>query len=243
MIKILFQALLSLPLAISSFANAESLLARGHQTVLLASDFVIRDSETKSLALDRGRHIKNLIVQAEGVGSNSMIEVMVNGEVKGTIYAPGRDPSYVVTVEDISRTIEFRHRSGGSMHISQVYAVVSDWSSPHTNPGGGFGANKGQVIDLATDTLSLIENLGQIATPEDFQNYLFPIKKNAGLVYVMSNAHGDLSKLTIDKLINLMDQIDYAQPYLDQLLRNEAAFDTVVELLTVRETLADWLDL
>jgi hypothetical protein len=41
-----------------------------------------------------------LIVQAQGISSDSVIEVMVNGQVKGTIYAPGRDPSYVVTIGD-----------------------------------------------------------------------------------------------------------------------------------------------
>ena len=58
----------------------------------------------------------------------------------------------------------------------------------------------------------------------------------------MSNAHGNLSKQTIAQLVALMDQIDFAQTYLGTLMSQDAAFDTVVDLLTVRETIEDMLD-
>jgi hypothetical protein len=213
-----------------------------YQTVIVGSSTVIGNSETKSFPLKEAHYIKNLIIQAEGVGSDSMVEVMVNGEVKGTIHAPGRDPSYVVTIEDVTRSIEIRHvGAGGPMRIVQIMATMSQWYS-NTPVSGGLNGDRNQVIALASRTLNLMTVLQRMATPSEFQTYLFPIKKSAGWVHIMSSAHGNLSKETIVKLVAMMDQIDFARPYLNQLMQKDEAFDAVVELLTVRETLADWLD-
>ena len=80
------------------------------------------------------------------------------------------------------------------------------------------------------------------STAEEEAEFLYPIKKNAGLVFVMADAHGNISRRTGAQLIALIDQIDFARLYLNGLMQRDGAFDSVVQLLTVRETLADLLD-
>lgn len=216
--------------------------AEGYQTIDIGGNFTVGPSETKSVPLDSVRQVRNLVVQAEGLYQDSEIEVMVNGQVKGTIYAPGRDPSYIVTIAEATRSIEFRHRSGGTMRILKVMATVSDWSKPSYPGHGGFYGDKEAIKSIATSTLRQIEILSTFATPEEIDEFLYPIKKNAGMVFVMANAHGNISRQTIQQLHALVDQIDFAKCYLNELMGRESAFDSVVELMTVRETLADMLD-
>jgi hypothetical protein len=225
--------------ALTATANAAY---NDYETVTINSNITIGNSQTESIQLNGVHRVKNIVVQAEGIGSDSTIEVMVNGQVKGTIYAPGRDPSYVVTVEEATRSIEFRHRLGGSTRIISMTVTQSVWSKPSIGNGGGFYGDKELVQQLAGRILSQIDFLSTLARPDEIKDYLFPIKKNAGLVYVMSNAHGNLSKSTIAQLIALIDQIDFAQKYLNTLMVTDAAFDSVVEILTVRETIADLID-
>ena len=69
-------------------------------------------------------NIKKLIVTTIGLGADATFDVVVNGDVKGTIFAPKYDPSYVVTIGEETRSIEFVSRSGGTAEISRVLAVV-----------------------------------------------------------------------------------------------------------------------
>lgn len=211
-------------------------------TTPLGGPITIAPNEIKSISLSNSRFIKSIVVQAEGVKADSIVEVMVNGQVKGTIYAPGRDPSYVVTIGEAARNIEFRHREGGSMRIVSVVGTVSQWIGAPRNPHGGFSGSKEEIANLASFTLEQIETLKKLANPADEEMYLFPIKKNAGLVYVMSTAHGNLSRKTINQLMALLDQIDFAKSFLENLMKQEGAFDAVVNLFTVRERIQDMLD-
>ncbi len=213
-----------------------------YENIKVSSEFSVHDSETKSIALDSARRIKNIIVQASGIGQASTIEVMVNGEVKGTIYAPGADPSYVVTIEDVARSIEFRHRSGGSMRIHDVQAAVSTWSSDTDYSGGGFHYNKGKVQSLVQQALSSLGRLKPLMENQKYTQYLFPIKKSAASVYIMSTSHGDMSKQTITALILLIDQIDYSRPVLNELMQMDEAFEDAVILLTIRESIEEMLN-
>jgi hypothetical protein len=52
-----------------------------------------------------------------------MFDVVVNGDVKGTVYVPGRDPSYFVTIEDSADSIELVSR-GGTTIISRILVVA-----------------------------------------------------------------------------------------------------------------------
>jgi len=245
--KFLFLTLLSTTAAAVGFystpALADSLLPQpAFETVRLGGNFSVGDSETKSISLGGPRYIKNLVVQAQGIYSDSAVEVMVNGQIKGTLYAPGRDPSYVVTIGEVARTIEFRHRSGGAMRILDVVGTVSEWSGNPGNHDGGFTGSRDQVQQLALTAMRQIETLRAFSSPDDESTYLFPIKKNAGLVYVMSSAHGDLSRKTVMQLVALSDQIDFANSYLSLLMQQDGAFDAVVNLLTVRESIIALLE-
>lgn len=70
-----------------------------------------------------GSYIKKLIISAEGLRSDAMFDVVVNGDVKGTVYVPGRDPSYFVTIEDSADSIELVSR-GGTAIISRILVVT-----------------------------------------------------------------------------------------------------------------------
>ena len=224
-------------------AMADGLVSSpGFETLHLGGGLIIGDSETKSLSLGGPRYIKNLVIQAQGTSRDSTVEIMVNGQIKGTLYAPGQDPSFVVTIAETARSIEFRYRAGGAMRILDVVGTVSSWIGHPGDHGGGFSGSKDQVLQLALAALREIEVLKTFATPDEDRTYLFPIKKNAGLVYVMANAHGELSRRTITQLVALSDQIDFAHPYLNQLMQQDGAFDAVVDILTVRESINALLD-
>ncbi|MEK6705273.1 MAG: hypothetical protein AABZ06_05750 [Bdellovibrionota bacterium] len=99
----------------------------GVQTVeLLSGSLHLDEAEMKSVRLGGTTAIQKLFVQAEAYRSDATIEVIVNGEVKGTLYLPARDPSYVVTIADTAGSIEFRHVRGGRVQIRSVRAVISN---------------------------------------------------------------------------------------------------------------------
>lgn len=230
---ILFLVFLS-TLALGWAHSATALPTNPPQTVDVGGRFVVNPGETQTVSLAGPMYIKNLVIQAQGSAFESTIEVMVNGEVKGTIHAPGRDPSYVVTVAETTRSIQFRHRDGGSMQILDISATAYPLGSPPIHPGLFIGSSD-QVIELASRALREIQYLKGFATPEEQAMYLYPIKRNAGLVYVMATAHGDLSSSTTTRLVALADQISFAEPYLNELMMTESAFDGVVELIAIRE--------
>lgn len=83
----------------------------------------LHSGTTEILRLSSSRHIKKLIVSAEGANSSDAIfDVVVNGDIKGTIYVPGRDPSYFVTVEDFADSIVFVSRNGTAL-ITKVIVI------------------------------------------------------------------------------------------------------------------------
>ena len=204
---------------------------------------IVTNSETKSLSLGPARYIKNIIIQAEGIATASTIEVMVNGQVKGTVFAPGSDPSYVVTIAETANSIEFRHRTGGTMRVINVLATVSTWQGkPSKGHEGPLNGADNEVRKLAERTLLTLEDLNHFSQPQDEALYLFPIKKQAGLVIVYSDAKGSYSHKAILALEALQNQIDFAKTYLEGLLKNADAFDAVVDLLTVRESIEELLN-
>ena len=77
---------------------------------------------------------RNYSFQAEGYYGDSTFEVVVNGDTKGTVRVPGRDPSYVVTVGEVTSSIQFRQTAGGNAHIRSVLAVESAYGLPISVP-------------------------------------------------------------------------------------------------------------
>lgn len=225
-----------------SFWLATPVFAQHAQTIDLSQRFQVRDSETISVRLQKPAYVRNLIVQARGVSAASTVEVMVNGQVKGTIYAPGQDPSYVVTVEAAASSVEFRHRYGGTMEILNVKAVTfptNEFPRPHPHrPQTPADA----VQALARDVIHLVGDLQSYADYTTEKDYLQPIKRKAGEVLVMNGAHGALSIHTRRALQDLQKQIELADPYIEDILNRNALFELGIELLTIKEGIRDWLD-
>lgn len=223
-------------------ANSGEAVLPQYETGPVGGHFIVQAAQTQTLWLQRSRHIKNLIIQAQGLNRDSMVEVMVNGEVKGTIYAPGNDPSYLVTVEETASSIQFRHRSGSAMNILNVTATMSVWSSPEESRKGGIHGSFTEVQELANRAIQAVEAIRTYSSLQEEETYLMPIKKKAGQVLVMSDARGDLSGHTITALIALQKQIEFANSYLTEKMEQEGLFDEVVELLSVREKIDDLVD-
>jgi hypothetical protein len=71
------------------------------------------------------RYTRSITVEAEGIDStDAIVEVMVNGDVKQTLYVPRsrKDPTYTVTVADVADRVMFRHVSGGRVNIKDIKA-------------------------------------------------------------------------------------------------------------------------
>ena len=92
-------------------------------TDALRSSVTLYSGTTQQVRLHGARYIKKLIISAEGIRNDAMFDVVVNGDVKGTIYVPGRDPSYFVTVEDYADSIELVSRNGNAL-ISRILVVA-----------------------------------------------------------------------------------------------------------------------
>lgn len=82
----------------------------------------LESGTTQQIRLNGGQYIKKLIISAEGLRNDAMFDVVVNGDVKGTVYVPGRDPSYFVTIEDSADSIELVSR-GGTAIISRILVI------------------------------------------------------------------------------------------------------------------------
>lgn len=213
-----------------------------YETKSIGGNIVVQDSETQTLWLSQARYIRNIVVQASGIRNDSMVEVMVNGEVKGTIFAPGRDPSYIVTIGETASSIQFRHRSGGSMRISDLTATLSVWAGQPGKGGGGLRGSSSQIEDLANRSILAIEAIRRYSSLSEEQTYLMPIKKKAGQVLVMAGARGDYSRRTVAALLALQYQIDFASEYISSMMEQDGLFNEAVELLTIRESIDDLLD-
>jgi hypothetical protein len=211
------------------------------QTVSLGS-VTLRDSQTKSLSLGKVRFIRNLVISAEGFGSGSMVEVMVNGLVKGTLYAPGRDPSFVVTIGEVAGSIEFRHRSGEAMRLNDVLATVSTGQGSSQPAGQPTVEADGDLQALAQKTLNVLESLRGFISPADEAMYFTPIRQQAGLVLAYAGARGEHSNKAIVAAKALQYQIAFARNYLEDLMQNEATFDFAVELIHIQESIDDLLN-
>lgn len=100
---------------------------RGQQaprtTEALTHSFRLEAGTTQQVNLRDHQYIKKIIISAEGLRSDAMFDVVVNGDVKGTVYVPGRDPSYFVTIEDSASSIEFVSRNGTAV-ISRVLVIT-----------------------------------------------------------------------------------------------------------------------
>jgi hypothetical protein len=85
----------------------------GHGNVFeLISNLTLAAGEYKILYLPSTMYITKLYISVEGIRSSAYFDVMVNGDIKGTIYAPGSDPLYIINVADTAGVINLRSMYG-----------------------------------------------------------------------------------------------------------------------------------
>lgn len=205
----------------------------------------VSEGETETIKLDGFRYVEKLFVQAEGASSrDGMIEVIVNGETKGTIYVPGRDPSYVVTVKETTNSIQFRHISGGSVRVINVKAVMSesagrDWENRASNPISWPVNNEAMAV--AKKAIAIVNEFDQYTSYAVEGKVLLPIKKQAARLYAKAMAKGASSYGTVQALAALGAQIELSCKFIDQSMESEATFELATELLTLNEQIKEIL--
>lgn len=100
---------------------------------VLGSRLYVTSGQVESVNLGEPRYVQKLTIQAQAQRSEAIMEVLANGEVKGTIHLPARDPSYVVTVAAVTDSIELRHVSGGTVEVISIQSVQQPpMSQPYT---------------------------------------------------------------------------------------------------------------
>lgn len=211
------------------------------QDIEVPAGFLVQPGETKDIKLLQPRRIRKIVVSAQAQSSDSMVEVVVNGKVKGTIFAPGVDPSYTVTVEDVTSAIEFKHVSGGALEVLRIQATTSQWTAPDwtlvTPDQTGV-----MVRDLAATAIEVYENMKLFTSPAEDLRYLLPIKLAAGQVFIMTNAHGPVSEKAGTELRKLAIEIDKSRPFLNDLMKRPETFEDAVNMLTIYESINDLLN-
>ncbi len=95
----------------------------GKTSQVLTQQFYVERGTMKQFRLGRGMNVKKLLISASGIGNDAMFDVVVNGDVKGTIHVPKVDPTYFVTVNEYTDSIEFVSRSGGRILIENIVVV------------------------------------------------------------------------------------------------------------------------
>lgn len=218
------------------------------ETVYLPGNFYVYAGETRSVSVDSGRwrHVKNLYVQAES-NNGAMVEVSANGDVKGSLYVPGNDPSYVVTIGETARSIEFRNTGSSRVHIQSIKAIVSYKDLVLPDPIDPIDPIafpiKSQAGHLARRARHLVDSLRPYVDPEtEYVRFLLPIKIQAGRAEAVANANGDLSAKVRRALQALVAQIAFADNYIESSLKKEVTYEMGKELLTVKDKIIDLLD-
>lgn len=205
---------------------------------ILSSPCVVAEGETTIVDLPKDYFVRKLFIQAESANSRpAYMEVSVNGDVKGTLYLPGSDPHYVVTVERKTGSIEFTSVTGRSKLIS-VKAVVSETGLPDPLP---FPTHS-KMGKFSLDTIWVTEQLDHYTTYEDYGKYLLPIRKKAGLTYAIAEAQGDLSGSARPYYEQFLAVLDFATPYLNKMFEIEEAYELTLRLMSIRERVRELLD-
>ena len=221
---------------------AASMTKAAPRTIEISSSaFNLPTGELRSLNLSESMYVRKLLIQAESANrENTLFDVIVNGDTKGTIHTPAADPTYVVTVEQMTASIQFRSLSGGIARIVRVMAIVEvrDIEPPLPAPRPA----RGQMAEYANQAIALTRKIAEMTTPREQGRYLVPIKQAAGRLYATAAARGNSSEQTIIAARNLVAAIDEAGLFLDVLMQRNWSFDCIVDLMTVREALNDAIE-
>jgi hypothetical protein len=223
-----------------------------------SSDFTLAPGEVHSLELTGGwRNVQKIFVQADGVGRDATFEVIANGDVKGTVHVPGRDPNYVVTIGETARSLQFRHVMGGSIRIYNVKVTQSErvTDDPGYEPErdlecaivGGCAAGAPSIdlpkdigfdsAKLAKQAITLVDRLEPWASVEEYKEYLLPIKVASARVFSLARLTPYYSSRLHYGLVALKKQIKFAGPYIEETFSRENLFTIAVELQHIADKL------
>ncbi len=232
--------------AFASGASCPEQYLNNQSTVTLRNwSLYISSGSTESINLCRPLHVHKLYIQAEGYYTDSQAQVIVNGSVKGTLYVPGRDPSYVVTVEDDTSSIQIQSVYG-SFKIHSVTAVVSEaysdgyYPQPSPGPHVGHGTSlpwmvHSQMGKISSRVIWLVNNLEGYTNYATYGTYLLPIRKAAAEALAVSEARGDLSLSARTYYETLLTTLDNAAPYMQNAFEVDYALNLSIELMSMRE--------
>ncbi len=219
--------------------------------VLTNRNVSLLPGESKTFYLPDGwRRVERVYVDAYSTRGSARLNVMVNGDIKGSLNVPEVDPSYIVAVHETTSSIQLWNRGYGTVTVQNLeVSVDSGWTHPiHVKPPKPMPKptpfpSLNEAAKFAKKAVDLVDDLRPFADPEtEFLTYLLPIKKVAGRALAQANAHGVGSKTVRDALEVLQRQIEFAEPYIELTLKKDAPFDLVVDLVSLKEAIKDWLD-
>lgn len=212
----------------------------------ISSSVRVRAGSTKTIQLNNTTYIKKLIISAQGTpSSDATMQVVVNGDIKGTIHVPRHDPSYFVTVNEKTTSIQFVSLQG-AINISSIKVVGSQHSQASSKPWktginysrGLYGHNRGTLAqEVALSAIDLVTEFSKYSSYKQLGNILLPIKKSAARVYAVSYGAGDYSIKMRTSLINLANQLNMATQFINENFEKTALFDLALELLSLKEQL------
>lgn len=122
---------------------------------------------------------------------------------------------------------------------------------PVTHPQPNVGANDNFNVPtlnvatwLASAAGNVVDELRDDVDPQtEYIPYLLPIKTLAGTAYSVGQAYGDLAPRTRDAMVALEQQINFAKPVTDNLLRRDATFQRAVRLLWIAREIEERLQI
>ena len=231
-----------------SLFSVKGVKASSYQEVVerMGWNFTVSRGETEVRNLRNWTYVSKILVQADGIRGDGTVEVYANGQNVGTIYAPGRDPSYTVTIKETINSLEFRHVSGAPVRIRDitVYGKTLRTNLPRCSRGCGRTGGHlpatvgyyptGVAADLALQAIQIVETLDYNTRWEDYGRFLLPIKKHAARAYAAAQARGDLSTETRETLLALAAQIDCAHEFIDAELSRDSVFYVMIDLMSLK---------
>jgi hypothetical protein len=204
---------------------------------LLSQPVTLDPGQARTIQLPLTRHVEKIVISAYGIGQDAMFEVLVDHTVKGTIYVPGQDPSYTVTIAETTRLLTIQHTSGAKVRVTSIVA--------HYVQNGGHdlpGDESNVAAHLSREIIEAMAAFQVSVKAEDFKRYILPIKTAAGHSYAIATASGDLSRRLLDSLEILETQFIVAQHFFEQSMADEVLFEQCVRALTLRHQLREILD-
>jgi hypothetical protein len=222
-----------------------SALAENWQSIdLIDSSITVQSGGLQSLNLKSVVHIQKLLIQAESGGrGDALFDVIVNGDVKGTIHVPGHDPTYVVNVNQAASSIQFRMLQGHEATIRRVMAVVTQNPSRAQFANGPIAlADLNVITSIALRAIEITHQIENHATPLEMNGYVLPMRASAGRLYAVAAGRGPYSSHVYNAALDFLLRVDAAKPFIDGLMQRSAAFEVMVELLSLRAGLDDLID-